>query len=171
MNEYGGQRPHDESPADGTEPSERTVQSGGQSGGQSGDPFLVTARLPYPGTAAAPVSAMGAAPAPATGSVPAPATAPATGTASVTGPATAPATAAVTGSAPTGKVRRGIRVRTVVFGLILLAISTSTLITLLSSIRVDGTAVTVAVLIGAGALLVAGGLAAAVREARGGPGA
>jgi hypothetical protein len=66
--------------------------------------------------------------------------------------------------------RRGVRVRTVVFGLILLAISVSVLVTLLTKARVDATAVTFVVLIGAGAALVAGGLAAAVREARGGPG-
>jgi hypothetical protein len=66
--------------------------------------------------------------------------------------------------------RRGIRVRTVVFGLVLLAISASVLVTLLSTMRVDATAVTVVALIAAGTALLAGGLAAAVREARGGPG-
>ena len=66
--------------------------------------------------------------------------------------------------------RRGLRVRTVVFGLVLLAISLSVLVTLLTDVRVDATGVTFVVLIGAGAALVAGGLAAAVREARGGPG-
>jgi hypothetical protein len=70
----------------------------------------------------------------------------------------------------TGRQRRGVRIRTLVFGLVLLAISASTLVTLLTTTRVDGTAVTLVVLIGAGAALVAGGLAAAVREGRGGPG-
>lgn len=65
---------------------------------------------------------------------------------------------------------RRIRVRTVVFGLVLLAISASVLVTLLSTMRIDATAVTVVALIAAGTALLAGGLAAAVREARGGPG-
>jgi hypothetical protein len=58
----------------------------------------------------------------------------------------------------------------VVFGLVLLAISASVLVTLLSTMRVDATAVTVVALIAAGTALLAGGLTAAVREARG-PGA
>jgi len=66
--------------------------------------------------------------------------------------------------------RRGVRMRTMVFGLVLLVISVSVLVTLLTTARVDATAVTLVILIGAGAALVAGGLAAAVREARGGPG-
>jgi hypothetical protein len=66
--------------------------------------------------------------------------------------------------------RRGVRMRTVVFGLVLLVVSVSVLVTLLTTARVDATAVTLVILIGAGAALVAGGLAAAVREARGGPG-
>jgi hypothetical protein len=74
-------------------------------------------------------------------------------------------------SAPGRRPRRGIRVRTVVFGLILLAISASVLVALLTTARVDATAVAFVVLIGAGAALLAGGVAAAVREARGGPGA
>jgi hypothetical protein len=74
-------------------------------------------------------------------------------------------------SAPNRRPRRGIRVRTVVFGLILLAISASVLVALLTTARVDATAVAFVVLIGAGAALLAGGVAAAVREARGGPGA
>jgi hypothetical protein len=74
-------------------------------------------------------------------------------------------------SEPDRRPRRGIRVRTVVFGLILLAISASVLVTLLTTARVDATAVAFVVLIGAGAALLAGGVAAAVREARGGPGA
>ena len=81
-----------------------------------------------------------------------------------------------TGTGPAGipagavRPRRGIRVRTLVFGLVLLAISASVLVTLMSTVQVDATAVALVVLIGAGAALIAGGLAAAVREARGGPG-
>jgi hypothetical protein len=74
-------------------------------------------------------------------------------------------------SEPGRRPGRGIRVRTVVFGLVLLAISASVLVALLTTARVDATAVAFVVLIGAGAALLAGGVAAAVREARGGPGA
>ncbi len=66
---------------------------------------------------------------------------------------------------------RGIRVRTVVLGLIAMAVSASVLVGSLTRARLDGTLVTLVILIGAGAALLAGGIAAAVREARGGPGA
>ncbi len=68
------------------------------------------------------------------------------------------------------RVRRPVRVRTVVFGLVMLAISALSLITLLTDVHVNATAVGLTLMIGAGAALVAGGVAAAVREARGGPG-
>ena len=67
--------------------------------------------------------------------------------------------------------RRGIRVRTLVFGVVMLVISIVTLITLTTAVRVDGAAIGLTLLLGAGAILVAGGAASAVREARGGPGA
>lgn len=88
----------------------------------------------------------------------------------------APATAAETSPeatppAPAPRVRRSPRVRTVVFGLVMLAISVVSLVALMTDIQVDGSVVGLGLLIGAGAALVAGGAAAAVREARGGPGA
>jgi hypothetical protein len=67
--------------------------------------------------------------------------------------------------------RRGLRVRTVVFGAVMLVISIVTLVALTTGIRVDGAAIGLILLLGAGAILVAGGAASAVREARGGPGA
>jgi hypothetical protein len=73
-------------------------------------------------------------------------------------------------SVPAARVR-AVRVRTVVFGLVVLAISVVTLVSLVSDVRVDRGAVALVLLIAAGAALVAGGLGAAVREARGGPGA
>jgi hypothetical protein len=69
----------------------------------------------------------------------------------------------------TVRPRRGIRVRTLVFGLALLAISASVLVTLLTAIRVDATVFALVILIGSGTALLAGGLAAAIQEARGGP--
>jgi hypothetical protein len=67
--------------------------------------------------------------------------------------------------------RRGIRVRTVVFGLVALAVSVSVLVSTLTSVRVDGGVVSLIVLLGAGAALLGAGIAAAVKESRGGPGA
>jgi hypothetical protein len=66
---------------------------------------------------------------------------------------------------------RGIRVRTVVFGLVALAIAVTVLISTLTSVRVDGGVVSLIVLLGAGAALLGAGIAAAVKESRGGPGA
>jgi uncharacterized membrane protein len=53
-----------------------------------------------------------------------------------------------------------------VFGLALLAISVGVLVTLLTAIRVDATLVVLVILIGSGAALLAGGLAAAIQEVR-----
>jgi hypothetical protein len=75
-----------------------------------------------------------------------------------------------TADAPT-RTRRPVRVRTTVFGLVLLAISVVSLVALLTDVRVDGGVVGLSLLIGAGIALVAGGVGAAVREAKGGPGA
>jgi hypothetical protein len=72
---------------------------------------------------------------------------------------------------PGATVGRGVRVRTVVLGLAAMAASASVLVGALTHARLDGTVLTLAVMIGAGAALLAGGIAAAVREARGGPGA
>lgn len=65
-----------------------------------------------------------------------------------------------------GRARRGIRVRTLVFGLAVAAVAVSVLVSLLSDVAVDGTVVTFSLLIGAGLALVAGGVASAVRENR-----
>lgn len=83
------------------------------------------------------------------------------------GPAPAPGTGPGA-EAPTVRPQRGIRVRTLVFGLVLLAISASVLVTLLTTVQVDATTVTLVMLIGAGAALLAGGLVAAIRETRSG---
>jgi hypothetical protein len=73
-----------------------------------------------------------------------------------------------TGQAPTApaRVRRGVRIRTVVFGLVLLVISGASLVALLTSIRVDAGVVFLGLMIGAGAALLIGGVSAAVRDAR-----
>ena len=75
------------------------------------------------------------------------------------------------GAVAAGPVQRGVRVRTVVFGLVMAVISGLALVSLLTHLHLDGTVVLLAVLIGAGAALVYGGIAAALRESRGGPGA
>jgi hypothetical protein len=63
-------------------------------------------------------------------------------------------------------IRRGIRVRTIVFGLVMLVISGTSLVSLLTGARVDAGVVVLGVLIGAGAALLIGGLSAAVRDIR-----
>jgi hypothetical protein len=85
----------------------------------------------------------------------------------------APISEAPVGQAPVGQapvseplVRRGMRARTVVFGLVMLAISGSVLVATLTTIQVQAGVVTLAVLLGAGGVLFAGGLSAAVREMR-----
>jgi hypothetical protein len=87
-----------------------------------------------------------------------------------------PPNAAVASSAPTApstlaRTPRTPRVRTVTFGLVILAISVISLVALMTDVRIDGGVVGLGLLIGAGVALVAGGIAAARREARGGPGA
>lgn len=88
---------------------------------------------------------------------------------------TATARAAAPTAAPTAEApiwgRRPVRVRTVVFGLVLLTISVISLISLLTDVRIDGSVVGLGMLIGAGVALLAGGMVAASREAKGGPGA
>jgi hypothetical protein len=69
------------------------------------------------------------------------------------------------------RTSRAPRVRTVTFGLVILAISVISLVALMTDARIDGGVVGLGLLIGAGAALVAGGISAAMREARGGPGA
>jgi hypothetical protein len=53
-------------------------------------------------------------------------------------------------------VRRGIRMRTVVFGLVLLAVAGSVLIAQLTDVTIDAGAVFLALMIGGGVLLIAG---------------
>lgn len=67
--------------------------------------------------------------------------------------------------------RRTLRVRTVVFGLVMLAIAGTVLVGVLTNVAVDGGAVFLVLLVLAGIALLGGGLAAAVKEAKGGPGA
>lgn len=75
------------------------------------------------------------------------------------------------GTDPVGaSERRPVRARTVVLGLAALAVAVSVLVGSLTDVRVNGGAVALAVLIGAGAVLLGAGVLAAVREANGGPG-
>lgn len=60
------------------------------------------------------------------------------------------------GPDPEAVVRRGIRMRTVVFGLVLLAIAGSVLVAQLTDITIDAGAVFLALMIGCGVLLIAG---------------
>jgi hypothetical protein len=65
--------------------------------------------------------------------------------------------------------RRPMRLRTVVFGLVLLAVAGLSLVGALTEIRLSPALVAVAILVGAGFVLVAGGLSAALRESSGRP--
>jgi hypothetical protein len=67
--------------------------------------------------------------------------------------------------------RRQPRIRTVVFGLVMLAVAGTVLVGQIADISIDGGAVALVVLVLAGLALLAGGIAAAAKEARGGPGA
>jgi hypothetical protein len=68
---------------------------------------------------------------------------------------------------PTGWHTRGIRMRTVVLGLVLLAVSGTSLIRVLTDVSIDDSLVVLILLVVAGALLLGGGVASAAREARG----
>jgi uncharacterized membrane protein len=61
---------------------------------------------------------------------------------------------------------RGPRMRTLVLGLVLLAISGTTALRLLTDVRVDNGVVALVLLLVAGALLLGGGVLGAAREAR-----
>jgi hypothetical protein len=63
--------------------------------------------------------------------------------------------------------RRPMRLRTVVFGLVLLTVSVLTLLGSVAGIRLSVPMVAVVILVGAGFVLVAGGLSAALRESAG----
>ncbi len=61
---------------------------------------------------------------------------------------------------------RPVRSRTVIFGLVALAISVTQALTILTSIRVDGATLTLVVLLGTGAALLAAGITTAIKESR-----
>jgi hypothetical protein len=70
----------------------------------------------------------------------------------------------------TGWGTRGLRMRTVVLGLVLLAVSATSLLRVLTDVRIDDSLVVLILLVVAGALLLGGGVASAAREARAGRG-
>jgi hypothetical protein len=69
---------------------------------------------------------------------------------------------------PEPRMLRGIRMRTVVLGLVLLAISATSLLRVLTDVRIDDSLVLLILLVVAGALLLGAGVASAAREARSG---
>jgi hypothetical protein len=81
-----------------------------------------------------------------------------------------PGATAVAPFAPVGPpapvTGRGVRMRTLVFGLVLLAISVTTTIRLLTDVDLDNGIVLLVLLLVAGALLLGGGVLGAAREAR-----
>jgi len=86
-------------------------------------------------------------------------------------PVAAPASVASSPDAPpepTGWAARGVRMRTVVLGLVLLAVSVTSLLRVLTDVHVDDSLVALVLLVVAGALLLGGGVASAAREARAG---
>lgn len=60
--------------------------------------------------------------------------------------------------------RRPVRGRTVVFGLVLLVLAVAVLVSALTELHVDAGSVALAVLIGAGALLVVSGIRSTTRS-------
>jgi hypothetical protein len=81
----------------------------------------------------------------------------------VTTPPPAPQPGPVT--APDRAPARLMRLRTVIFGLMLLAVSVLSVIGATTEVPLSASWVAVAILVGAGFVLVAGGLSAALREA------
>lgn len=77
-----------------------------------------------------------------------------------------PGATAVVPYEPAGPARRGPRMRTLVFGLVLLAVSVTTSLRLLTDVHVDDGIVVLVLLLVAGALLLGGGVIGATREAR-----
>ena len=77
-----------------------------------------------------------------------------------------PGATAVVPYEPPGITRRGPRTRTLVFGLVLLAVSVTTSLRLLTQVHVDDGIVLLVLLLVAGALLLGGGVIGATREAR-----
>jgi hypothetical protein len=84
----------------------------------------------------------------------------------VEGPEEAAATTGTLAPLPPAR-SRGLRMRTLVLGLVLLAISVTTTIRLLTDVHVDNGVVLLVLLLAAGALLLGGGVLGATREARG----
>ena len=77
-----------------------------------------------------------------------------------------PGATAVEPWSPSVPRSRGPRMRTLVLGLVLLAISGTTAVRLLTDIHVDNGVVALVLLLVAGALLLGGGVLGAAREAR-----
>jgi hypothetical protein len=143
MNEHDER---DERPTERTEPAERTEPVAQPEPTPTLDFFGASApsTLPVP-------------------SAPAPAPQAPTPTAPTATPA--PSAVAVAADRPQ-RVRRGVRIRTVVFGVVMLVISGASLVALLTPVHVDGGIIGLSLLIGAGAALLVGGLTAAVRDVR-----
>jgi hypothetical protein len=81
-------------------------------------------------------------------------------------PAPEPGATAVEPYQPAHPRRRGLRMRTLVLGLVLLAVSATTVVRLLTDVHVDDGIVLLVLLLVAGALLLGGGVLGAAREAR-----
>jgi hypothetical protein len=81
-------------------------------------------------------------------------------------PAAEPGATAVMPYEPAPPVPRAPRMRTLVLGLVLLAVSVTTSIRLLTHVHVDDGIVVLVLLLVAGALLLGGGVLGAAREAR-----
>jgi hypothetical protein len=81
-------------------------------------------------------------------------------------PAPEPGATAVAPYEPVVPAARGPRMRTLVFGLVLLTVSGTTGIRLLTNVHLDYGVVLLVLLLVAGALLLAGGVLGAAREAR-----
>ena len=77
-----------------------------------------------------------------------------------------PGASAVAPYQPALPAARGLRMRTLVFGLVLLTVSGTATIRLLTHVHVDYGVVLLVLLLVAGALLLAGGVLGAAREAR-----
>jgi hypothetical protein len=77
-----------------------------------------------------------------------------------------PGATAVVPYEPAPPATRGPRMRTLVLGLVLLAVSVTTSIRLLTHVHVDDGIVLLVLLLVAGALLLGGGVLGAAREAR-----
>jgi hypothetical protein len=112
----------------------------------------------------------GPGPGPETGPGTGPATGPGTGQA--TNPTVGPYADRDTGpDGPGPSPSRGPRLRTVLFGLVMAAVGILGIVAELTSVRVDAGTAVLFVLAVLGTMLLAQGVAAVIRESRGGPGA